>query len=249
MRTHFHRIAYEALEVCNAVSMATVEAAVALAAPPSGGRAVDIGCGHGGVAIRLAERFGLSVTAIEADPAMADLAAARIAASPAAERITLCRGLSGPVLEAEAPWDLIVALGTTEPVGGGVRDPEGMLRGLAARLAPGGRILWGDMTWIAPPPEPLRQVVEMTNTYADDAGWRAAAGAAGLDVLWAEVSPPQAWADYRDRMLGAVDAWLAADPDHPDAASIAERARQVEVMFRFGEGFMGFGLYLLGACP
>lgn len=247
MRMNFHRIAYGALEVCNAVGLETVEAAVERAGIAPGGRAVDIGCGNGVVSVRLAERFGLEVTAIEADPAMADLAAGRIAESPAAGRIGLKQALSAAALDEGGPWDLIVALGTTEPVGGGVRDPEGMLRGLAARLAPGGRILWGDMTWIAPPPEPLRQVVEMANTYADDAGWRAAARAAGLEVLWGEVSPPEVWADYRDRMLGAVADWLAANPGHPDAESVSARARQVEMMFRFGEGVMGFGLYLLGA--
>lgn len=245
MRMNFHRIAYEALEVCNAVTAATLDAAVIRAAPSPGARALDIGCGNGFVAIRLAERFGLAVTAVEADPAMADLARSRIAASPAAGRIALVEGLSGPVLDAGAPWDLIVALGTTEPAGGGVRDPEGVLRALARRLGPEGCLLWGDMTWIAPPPEPLRQVVEMRHLYADDAGWRAAARAAGLEVLWGEVSPPEVWADYRDRMLAAAARWTAAHPDHPDGAAVAARMRQAQTLFRFGEGHMGFGLYLL----
>ena len=55
MSMSFQRIAYEALEVCNGVTMAAVEAAVAAAGLPSGTLALDIGTGNAGVAIRLAE--------------------------------------------------------------------------------------------------------------------------------------------------------------------------------------------------
>ena len=117
MRMSYHRIAYEALEVCNAVEMATLEAAVSRADPPPGVRALDIGSGNGAVAIRLAERFGLAVDTVELDPAMADLARRRIAASPARDRVTLHPARAGDVLAASAPYALIVALGVTEPVG------------------------------------------------------------------------------------------------------------------------------------
>ena len=49
--TTFGRIAYEALDVCNGVEMATVEAAVTRAGLSAGARAVDIGTGNAGVAI------------------------------------------------------------------------------------------------------------------------------------------------------------------------------------------------------
>jgi protein-L-isoaspartate O-methyltransferase len=246
MRMTYHRIAYEALDVCNAVEMTTLEAAVVAAGPSPGARALDIGAGNGAVAIRLAERFGLVVDTVELDASMAELARTRIAASPMRERITLHQGRSGDVLTASPPFDLIVALGVTEPVGGGVRDPRGMLAGLAAHLAPGGRLLWGDLVWTAEPSPPLRQIVEMTNSYADHAGWQAAARAAGLTVLSAELSSPALWNRYRETMDAAVRDWLAANPDHPDAAAVAARAGQVRMMLDFGDGALGFGLYLLG---
>lgn len=246
MAVNFHRIAYEALEVCNAVGMDRIDAAVSLASTAAGARALDIGCGNASVAIRLADRFGLKVDAVELDPAMAELASEQIAASPARERVTLHKARSDAVLAANPPFDLIVALGTTEPVGGGVRHPEGMLAGLAAHLAPGGHLLWGDLVWTAEPPAPLRQIVEMQNLYTDDVGWRDAAHAAGLTVRSAEVCSQAEWDAYGRTMLDAVAAWTAAHPDHPDTPALSARARQIEMMFDFGRGFMGFGLYLLG---
>lgn len=245
MRMTFHRIAYEALDVCNAVEMATLDAAVDLAGLPPGARVLDIGAGNGAVAIRLAERCGLVVDTVELDPSMARLARTRIAASPARDRLTLHQDRSDAVLAASAPYDLIVALGVTEPVGGGVRHPVGMLSGLAAHLVPGGRLLWGDLVWTTEPSAPLRQIVEMTNSYADHDGWQAAARAADLTVLSAEVSSPELWNRYRRAMDAAVRAWLAAYPDHPDAAAILARADQVRMMLDFGDAALGFGLYLL----
>ena len=60
---------------------------------------------------------------------------------------------------------MILALGVTEPVGEGVRDPQAMLAGLKPHLTEGGQLIWGDLTWLAeaadlpapalPDPEPM----------------------------------------------------------------------------------------------
>lgn len=245
MRMSFHQIAYEALEVCNALEMGALEDAVTQAGVEPGARALDIGCGNGAVSIRLAETFGMRVDAVEHLPAMADLARRRIEAAGVADRVRLHRARSSEVLAAQPAWDLIVALGVTEPVGDGVRDPQGMLAGLKPHLSPGGHLLWGDMTWLAEPSPPLRQLVEIHNTYADEAGWRAAAEAAGYEVLGARISPAETWDQYRQTMQAAVADWLAANPDHQDAASVAATAHRLKLMFDFGQGTLGFGLYRL----
>jgi len=244
MRMSFHRIAYEALDVCNGVEMTTLESTVATTGITPRARALDIGTGNAAVAIRLAERFGLTVEAVEFDPAMAALARSRIAASAARAAITLHETRSDAVLAAEPAFDLIVALGVTEPVGDGVRKPRAMFEGLSRHLTPGGHLLWGDLVWLSEPTPPLRQIVEMTNTYADHDGWQAAAREAGLEVVSAEICSAEAWENYRATMAGSVADWLAANPDHADAAAIGARAAQIEMMLDFGEGVLGFGLYL-----
>jgi SAM-dependent methyltransferase len=244
MRLSYHRIAYEALEVCNAVDLATVEATLR----PTGlkaGRALDIGCGNAGVSVMLAERFGLAVTAVEYDPAMASLAASRVAASSASAEVTLIEGPSATVLAQGGLWNLIVAMGTTDPVGGGMRDPTTIMTALHERVHPGGWLLWGDLVWLSEPSPPLRQIIELTGIYLDHDGWQAAARAAGFEVASVTLSSQRAWDAYTVAMDTAVRAWLAANPDHPDAASIQARADQLSMMMDFGRGIMGFGLYLL----
>ncbi|CAN5137240.1 class I SAM-dependent methyltransferase [soil metagenome] len=241
----FHRIAYEALDVCNPVGMATIDDRVRATGLAPGARALDIGCGNASVSIRLAKNFGLSVDAVELAPAMADLARSRIAAADAGHDVRLRETRSSEVLADLPPWDLIVALGVTEPVGDGVRDPIGMLTGLRAHLTPGGWLLWGDLTWLSEPAGPLRQLVEAANTYADHDGWQAAARAAGFEVVSARISPPDVWDHYTRTMQEAVAGWLATHPDHPDAPNVAAGAHRIKLMFDFGRDALGFGLYLL----
>ena len=176
----FQRIAYEVLEVCNGVELAALEAAVARTGLGEGATAIDIGTGNATVAIHLARRFGLTFAAIELDPLMAELARSRIEAAGVGAGISLTIARAAAVLTATPPVDLIVALGTTDVSGEGRPTPEAGFIALRRSLKPGGWLLWGDVVWRAEPPAPLRQLMELTNLYTDDAGWRAAAVAAGF---------------------------------------------------------------------
>ncbi|GAA0629766.1 hypothetical protein GCM10009422_29100 [Brevundimonas kwangchunensis] len=242
MTTTYNRIAYEVLDVCNGVEMATIEGAIARAGLPAGALAVDVGTGNAGVAIAMA-RAGLTVTAIEYDPVMAELARERIAAAGVDVRLEV--GASAEVLGAAEPLDLIVALGTTNVNGEGRPTPEAAMTWLKGRLKPGGWLLWGDLVWIAESPAPLRQITEAVNLYTDDAGWKAAAKAAGFEVVWSEVSAQAVFDAYVAGADGAARAWLDAHPDAPEAEAVRGNADRVKMIMEFGRPFIGFGLYLL----
>lgn len=245
MTTSFGRIAYEVLDVCNGVEMVTVEAAVSRAGLLVGARAVDIGTGNAGVAIRLTQAFGLHVTAIELDPVMAELAAERIAAAGA--KVDLVIGTAAQALEGLQPLDLIVALGTTNLTGEGRPTPENGFAFLRPQIRPGGWLLWGDLVWLGQPSEPLRQVVEATNLYADDDGWIAAAKATGFVLEWWEISPQPVFDAYARDAVRAARTWLEAYPDAPEAEAVRFNADRMQAVFDFGHGLIGFGLYLFRA--
>ncbi|MDQ8027181.1 MAG: class I SAM-dependent methyltransferase [Brevundimonas sp.] len=245
MSISYNRIAYEALEVCNGVTLAAVEGAVARAGLEPGASAADVGTGNATVAIRLAQGFGLRVTAIEYDPGMAELARERIAASGA--DVELVVGSAAQVLADLPPLDLITALGTTNITGEGRPSPEAGFAFLKGQLAPGGHLLWGDLVWITEPPAPLRMIAEATNQYTDDAGWKAAAEAAGFEVVWSEISSQAVFDSYAGAADGAARDWLAAHPDATEAGAVQAAADRVKMVLEFGRPFIGFGLYLLKA--
>lgn len=245
MTMSFQRIAYEALQVCNGVEMAAIEAAIERTGLPAGALAIDIGTGNAAVAMRLAGRFGLRVTAIEFDPVMADLARQKIEAAGAGDRVTLAVAGAADVLARSRPADLIVALGTTNVTGEGRPTPEAGFAALRRALAPGGWLLWGDVVWLAEPPAPLRQITEVTNLYTDDAGWRAAASAVGFEVTSGRMSDKAEFDAYPRGALTAVRAWLETHPDAPESASIRFNADRIQAITDFGRDYIGFGLYLL----
>lgn len=245
MNTSYNRIAYEALEVCNGVTLAAVEGALARAAVGPGVSAVDVGTGNATVAIRLAQAFGARVTAIEYDPGMAELARTRITAADAG--VDLVVGAAAEVLAGMEPVDLITALGTTNINGEGRPTPEAGFTFLKTRLKPGGWLLWGDLVWVAEPPAPLRQIAEATNQYTDDAGWKVAAETAGFEVVWSEISSQAVFDAYATAADGAARDWLAANPDAAEAATVQAVADRVKMVLEFGRPFIGFGLYLMRA--
>lgn len=245
MTVTFPRIAYEALDVCNGVTIAAIEAAVACAQPAADAVALDIGAGNAAVAIRLAEAFGLRITAIEMDPGMAELARSRIAAAGVQDQVTLVEAASADVLARTPPVDLITALGTTNVTGEGRPTPEASFRSLRRALKPGGWLLWGDLVWLSEPPGPLRQIVEAANLYADHAGWQAAARAAGFDVAVADISPQPVFDDYARGLAAAGRRWLDANPGAPEAGPVRMSAERVRAMLEYGRDHIGFGLYLL----
>ncbi|MDP1777514.1 MAG: class I SAM-dependent methyltransferase [Brevundimonas sp.] len=245
MSMSFQRIAYEVREVCNGVELAALEAAVGRTGLGDGATAIDIGTGNATVAIQLAQRFALTVAAIELDPVMAELARNRIAAAGAGGRVSLTVARAAEALARMEPVDLIVALGTTDVSGEGRPTPEAGFIALRRSLKPGGWLLWGDVVWLAEPPAPLRQITEATNLYTDDAGWRAAALSAGFEVIDGRISPQDVFDAYSADSIAAARAWLEAHPEAPEAGSIRFNADRVQAIMEFGRDYIGFGLYLL----
>ena len=241
----FQRIAYEVREVCNGVELAALEAAVARTGLGAGATAIDIGTGNATVAIRLAQRFGLTVSAVELDPLMAELARDRIEAAGAGDLVSLTVARAAEMLARTDPVDLIVALGTTNVSGEGRPTPEAGFLALRRSLKPGGWLLWGDIVWRTEPPAPLRQITEVTNLYTDDAGWRAAAVAAGFEVIDGRTSPPDVYEAYPRDAIAAARAWAGANPEAPEAGTILFHADRVQAITDFGRDYIDFAIYLL----
>lgn len=119
---------------------------------PMGGRLLEIGCSRG----HLTSYFlleGRSITGVDVSPT-----AISAAAKSFGGRFVLA---GDPIIEAQAPYDVIYHVGTI----GCVIDPIGMTKSLLALLKPGGRLLFNapnrdsftfpDQLWIdsAPPPD------------------------------------------------------------------------------------------------
>src|SRR5262249_23145206 len=103
-----------------------------------GTRVLDVGCGVGRWSRLLAAR-GAEVTGVDLSPTMVDQAQRRAAVEGVAERCRFrVQDLSH--LDVEGPFDLILGVTVLQHI----LDPEllqAAVRGMTARLAPGGRMI------------------------------------------------------------------------------------------------------------
>jgi precorrin-6B methylase 2 len=244
MAPDYHHIAYNGLEVANPVLIEAVLMAAGRSGLPAGAKVLDIGAGTGGVSAALARRFDYRVFAIERDPVMVSRIEERVRAGGLSDRMTAVRGTVPQILDLLAPADMMVAMGSTRIGGPDVTTPTGIFQVLASRLSGNGHVLWGDLTWIADAPAPLRQVIDLAGVYASDEEWKAAARDAGLECVSAELSPQAVWDDFFSDADRRVRDWLDANPGAEGWDALKLRADQIKATFAFGRPYLGFGLYL-----
>lgn len=240
-------IAYAEMGVCNPLSLATLDRVLDQARLPRGARTLDLGCGNAAVAIHLAERHGLDVEALERSPAVCAIADERLQSLQGSATVRLHQAASADFLPGQAPFDLIVAIGASAVVEGSP-EPGKVLAALRPHLKPGGWLLWGDPFLRREPSAQLTAMMGPYAAYLSNADNVAAGEGAGLSCRYAMASTEQDWDDYSWSSNAAVDRWLEAHPDDPEAAAVRMRARFLRTAYLVeGRETLGFGLYLFRA--
>jgi SAM-dependent methyltransferase len=196
--------------------------------PPDAPRAADFGCGAGGAALRLAERWAADVIALDCSAAFIAALAARCATAPPSRgRVRPAVGdMAAPPIEAGS-LDLIVSESSAYAIGF-----ASALTAWRRLLAPGGGVVVSECVWLgAERPDAAayfwgREYPAMGTT----AEAVAAAEAAGLRLVASERLPASAWLSSYYAPLAAHMATLEAEAraDHALAAAMAEMRREIE---------------------
>ncbi|WP_033260646.1 SAM-dependent methyltransferase [Amycolatopsis vancoresmycina] len=203
----------------------------------AGGHLVDLGCGWGELLLRAAARApGLHVTGVDTD--VTGLERGRAAAAS--------RGLSVDFLEADAAsWDVAAerafCIGAAHIFG----STKGALDALARVVAPGGRLLYGDGFWAAPPGPAAREIFGPDVLTLPDL--LDAATGAGWRVLHLSTADRLEWDDFESTSRRAWEEWLAAHPADPRAGAVREWLdRRLREYVRGYRGVLGFTYLVLG---
>jgi ubiquinone/menaquinone biosynthesis C-methylase UbiE len=114
-----------------------------IAEPTAGERYLDVGCGNGAAAIHVARELGLDATGVDVDPAQVE-AAGRAAAGCDNIRFLVADATRLPFADGE--FDLVATSKLTHHVPGWEQAFAELIR----VLAPGGRLVYGDLVFPAP---------------------------------------------------------------------------------------------------
>jgi len=201
----------------------------------------DIASGRGGPAIVLARNFGCRLTCVERAPEFLAATRERVAAAGLETRIEL--------VEADAAtfelgrYDVALCLGATFVYGGLVPTLERLRP--AAPLVAVGEPYW--RSWPLPPAPDLTG----SSPRTAEEEWLPLpetierAESTGVRVVSLIASSEDDWDRYESLHWQTLDRWLAANPDHPQAAEF--RARGVadrERYLRWERGVMGWAIFV-----
>src|SRR5207302_5659778 len=151
-------------------------------------RVLDVGCGVGTTAIRIARRFGASVTALDIAPLMLERSAANVSAAGLNDRVTVEHGDITSLAYSDGSFDRVVAEAVTMFV-----DRPPAARELVRVCKPGGRVLATEFFWRTPPTAEARHIFldvvcpGMQFESLDD--WVRLYSAAGLADVEVETGP------------------------------------------------------------
>lgn len=168
---------------------------------------LDVGCGDGALALRLARR-GAAVTGLDADPVM--IASARRRTASEAAQLRLIEGQAERLPFNDATFDSVLAV----TVLCFIRDAERAVAEMVRVLRPGGRLIIGELgRWS------LWAAHRRLRGWFGDPTWRAAtfrtatelrglARVAGLDVVEIRGAAHYPPCELAARVLAPVDLWI-----------------------------------------
>jgi SAM-dependent methyltransferase len=176
-------------------------------------KVLDIACGRCGPALVLASTFGCRITGVERAPEFVTAARERIEQAGLAALIEVVQSDTREwELEAEA-WDVVLCLGATFVW----QDLDGTLAALVPATRSGGHVVVGEPYWRRPVPNEV-----------DDLGYVSLAETverlekAQLTTVGLIAASRDDWDRYESLHWRAVEDWLKASPDDPEAPKLRD---------------------------
>lgn len=205
-------------------------------------RVLDVGCGNAEVLMRLIERTGVVGVGVDPNAAMIALARRR-----ARERISSGRlhvhdlAIADFVVE-EQSFAAALCIGASHAYGGYMHT----LRAFQRLVVPGGYILIGEGYWKREPvPAYLALLGATPDELTSHADTVARASTLGLTLLYSAVSSEDEWDVYEGLYCRAIEQYVAAHPDDPEAEDFRSFIRQwYNGYLQWGRDTLGFGFYL-----
>ena len=235
----FSAIAHRDHDYCNPIAAAKIERLLDLLPLDETSRVLDLGCGRAELALRIIERFGSTVVAVDHSSLMLDAARERAEwtgalaqAAPRRHRHPRLPGRPGDV-----PPDRHAGRGRHRRRHGRHLQPaEGLDQG--RRLRPGRRGLLAQQAASRLPRVARRRA---TAQYLDHRGNVQAGIDAGLIPMHAATASMDEWDEYEWKYCRSIERYAREQPDDPDVPAMLERIRRWrDAYLRWGRDTLGF---------
>jgi SAM-dependent methyltransferase len=241
-RQKFSAIAHRDHDYCNPISAAKVERVLDLLPLEASSRVLDLGCGRAELALRIIERFGARVMAIDNSSLMLDAARERAEWTGALGRLHLDNVDIAEFQADPETFHLTVMLGAGGIPGG----MAGICRHLKSWTKSGGYVLIGEGFWARRPhPHYLSFLGGERGQYLKHAGNVQAGIDAGLIPMYANTATSDEWDEYEWKYCRSIERYAREQPNDPDVPEmLVEIRRWRDAYLRWGRDTLGFAIYL-----
>ena len=208
-------------EICNPMTPHSLDELLGYLAPADGERMIDIACGHGELLIRAAEKAQIDGVGLDLSPWVLVRAAERAESRNLSGSVDWWLG-EGAAIDKDQSWEVATCLGASWIWHGFM----GMLRALAARTRPGGRLAIGDLrTKTGIDQSTLESVIGPGTSMTTEDDQIRAIRDQGLEPVHCYVSPDEAWAGYHRLVIESADTYQGPEPAI-DAKTMAREWQQ-----------------------
>jgi SAM-dependent methyltransferase len=242
IRHKFSAIAHRDHDYMNPVSAAKVERLLDLVPLDESSRVLDLGCGRAALSLRIIERSGATVVAVDNSSIMLDAARERAEWTGALAKLHLDDIDIREFRADPETFHLSAMLGGSGIEGG----MAGICRQLKAWTRSGGYVLVGEGYWRARPHPDYLALLGGTEAELQDHRGNVQAGVeAGLIPLHAVTASLDEWDEYEWKYCRSIERFAREQPDDPDVPAMLERIRRWrDGYLRWGRDTLGFALYL-----
>jgi SAM-dependent methyltransferase len=200
-------------------------------------RVLDVACGRAGPALVLASTFGCQILGVERAAAFAEAARERVAAAGLDSLVEIVEGDAAAFPLEDEAWDAVLCLGASFVWS----DLLGTLDALAPATRRGGHVVVGEPYWRRPPPDDHPDGPE---TFVSLEETVARFESVGLPVVGLIAASQEDWDRYESHHWSAVEEWLAASGDNPEADELREQhARSKALYLRWNRELLGWAIF------
>lgn len=238
----YHEISESNHRIMNPFSLDKLMLLAGICGLAGGDQVLDLASGKGEMLCRFAERREIAGVGVDNHPPFVAAARARAEELGVADAVRFVEADAGDPACVDGTFDVVACIGATW-IGAGL---AGTLRLMEGWRRPGGWLLVGEPYWIEEPPAELRRANEDGQTFASLAGTLDRFESAGVELVEMVLASHDDWDRYAASQWLNVAGWLAANPAHPDAASVRERRDRARRDYLSGERrCFGWGVFVL----
>lgn len=204
---------------------------------------LDLACGKGEMLCRWSQKYKITGIGVDMSSVFLHAAKKRAEELGVADNVTFIQGDAATYPQATHDFDVVSCIGATW-IGNGL---TGTLELMKLSLKPDGIILVGEPFWIDPPPEEAYAAEGVgKNDFVSLEGTLDRLESADCDLVEMVTAHKDGWDRYEAPQWMAVNDYLAANPDDPDASTLREWiANNRRTYFRYGRRYLGWGVFVL----